>query len=109
LSSVVLRAAVRRRSWKSAPTTAGILPRLRELGIEATMMTTRKGVVAGGDIVAGASTLILAMGNGGKVVGAIDVYLHREAAEKSRRELTSPGGSSTSTGPGKGGRESQLS
>ncbi|HSB37236.1 MAG TPA: NADPH-dependent glutamate synthase, partial [Thermoanaerobaculia bacterium] len=33
---------------------------------EATMMTTRKGVFAGGDIVAGASTVILAMGHGRK-------------------------------------------
>jgi glutamate synthase (NADPH) small chain len=49
---------------------------------EATMMTTRKGVFAGGDIVAGASTVILAMGHGRKAAGAIDAYLRREAAEK---------------------------
>jgi hypothetical protein len=35
---------------------------------EATMMTTRKGVFAGGDIVAGASTVILAMGHGRKAL-----------------------------------------
>jgi glutamate synthase (NADPH/NADH) small chain len=50
---------------------------------EATMMTTRKGVFAGGDIVAGASTVILAMGHGRKAAAAIDAYLRSEAAEKS--------------------------
>jgi glutamate synthase (NADPH) small chain len=48
---------------------------------EATMMTTRKGVFAGGDIVAGASTVILAMGHGRKAASAIDAYLRRENAE----------------------------
>ena len=47
---------------------------------EATMMTTRKGVFAGGDIVAGASTVILAMGHGRKAAAAIDAYLRAEAA-----------------------------
>jgi glutamate synthase (NADPH/NADH) small chain len=47
---------------------------------EQTMMTTRKGVFAGGDIVAGASTVILAMGHGRKAAGAIDAYLRAEAA-----------------------------
>ena len=42
---------------------------------EKTMMTTRKGVFAGGDIVAGASTVILAMGHGRKAAAAIDAYL----------------------------------
>ncbi|HMA17623.1 MAG TPA: FAD-dependent oxidoreductase, partial [Thermoanaerobaculia bacterium] len=42
---------------------------------EATMMTTRAGVFAGGDIVAGASTVILAMGHGRKAAAAIDSYL----------------------------------
>ena len=45
---------------------------------EATMMTTRKGVFAGGDIVAGASTVILAMGHGRKAAAAIGAYLRRE-------------------------------
>jgi glutamate synthase (NADPH) small chain len=48
---------------------------------EATMMTTRKGVFAGGDIVAGASTVILAMGHGRKAAAAIDAYLKTEPAE----------------------------
>ena len=47
---------------------------------EATMMTTRRGVFAGGDIVAGASTVILAMGHGRKAAGAIDAFLKAEAA-----------------------------
>ena len=46
---------------------------------EATMMTTRKGVFAGGDIVAGASTVILAMGHGRKAAAAIDAYLQNES------------------------------
>jgi glutamate synthase (NADPH/NADH) small chain len=46
---------------------------------EATMMTTRKGVFAGGDIVAGASTVILAMGHGRKAAAAIDAYLQTES------------------------------
>jgi glutamate synthase (NADPH/NADH) small chain len=45
---------------------------------EATMMTTRQGVFAGGDIVAGASTVILAMGHGRKAAAAIDAYLRGE-------------------------------
>jgi glutamate synthase (NADPH/NADH) small chain len=49
---------------------------------EATMMTTRKGVFAGGDIVAGASTVILAMGHGRKAAAAIDAYLRQEASEE---------------------------
>ncbi len=48
---------------------------------EATMMTTRKGVFAGGDIVAGASTVILAMGHGRKAAAAIDEYLKNEPAQ----------------------------
>lgn len=47
---------------------------------EATMMTARAGVFAGGDIVAGASTVILAMGHGRKAAAAIDAYLRRESA-----------------------------
>ena len=46
---------------------------------EKTMMTTRKGVFAGGDIVAGASTVILAMGHGRKAAAAIDDYLRSDA------------------------------
>ncbi len=40
-----------------------------------TMMTTRKGVFAGGDIVVGASTVILAMGHGRQAAKSIDEYL----------------------------------
>jgi glutamate synthase (NADPH/NADH) small chain len=48
---------------------------------EETMMTTRKGVFAGGDIVAGASTVILAMGHGRKAAAAIDAYLKAQSSE----------------------------
>ena len=58
-------------------TTAGLTTtRHGTLVVDAdTMMTTRKGVFAGGDIVAGASTVILAMGHGRKAAAAIDSYL----------------------------------
>jgi glutamate synthase (NADPH/NADH) small chain len=48
---------------------------------ENTMMTTRKGVFAGGDIVAGASTVILAMGHGRRAAAAIHAYLRAEASK----------------------------
>jgi glutamate synthase (NADPH) small chain len=40
-----------------------------------TMRTTKKGVFAGGDIVTGGATVILAMGAGRKAARAIDSYL----------------------------------
>ncbi|HTO87228.1 MAG TPA: NADPH-dependent glutamate synthase [Thermoanaerobaculia bacterium] len=55
---------------------------------EATMMTTRKGVFAGGDIVAGASTVILAMGHGRKAAAAIDAYLKNESAQPAAFDAT---------------------
>ncbi len=41
-----------------------------------TMRTSKKGVFAGGDIVTGAATVILAMGAGRKAAAGIDDYLH---------------------------------
>ena len=41
-----------------------------------TLMTTKDGVFAGGDIVLGAATVILAMGMGRQAARAIDDYLH---------------------------------
>jgi len=46
---------------------------------ETTMATARKGIFAGGDIVAGASTVILAMGHGRTAAAAIDRYLASES------------------------------
>jgi len=43
--------------------------------IDATGMTSKPGVFAGGDIVRGAATVILAMGDGKKTAAAIDQYL----------------------------------
>jgi len=43
---------------------------------EETMETSKKGVFAGGDIVTGGATVILAMGAGRKAAAAIDVYLN---------------------------------
>lgn len=60
---------------------------------EQTLMTTKEGVFAGGDIVLGAATVILAMGQGRQAAQSIDDYFHtgdphqlagelREAMEK---------------------------
>ena len=42
-------------------------------------MTTKPGVFAGGDIVRGAATVILAMGDGKKTAAAMDRYLQEKA------------------------------
>lgn len=42
---------------------------------EETMVTSKEGVYAGGDIVTGAATVILAMGAGKKAAKSIDKYL----------------------------------
>jgi glutamate synthase (NADPH/NADH) small chain len=47
--------------------------------IDADGMTSKPGVFAGGDIVRGAATVILAMGDGKKTAGAIDRYLKTPA------------------------------
>ena len=47
---------------------------------EATGATTKPGVFAGGDIVTGAATVILAMGAGKKAAAAIDEYLRGKSA-----------------------------
>jgi glutamate synthase (NADPH/NADH) small chain len=49
---------------------------------EATMKTSKKGVFAGGDIVTGGATVILAMGAGRKAATAIDEYLMENAVRK---------------------------
>ena len=46
--------------------------------VDANGMTSKPGVFAGGDIVRGAATVILAMGDGKKAAGAIDRYLARK-------------------------------
>lgn len=46
---------------------------------EATMMTSMPGVFAGGDIVRGGATVILAMGDGKKAAASIDGYLKTKA------------------------------
>ena len=57
-------------------------------------MTNLPGVFAGGDIVRGSATVILAMGDGKRIAGTIDEYLHgtnvevRTASGASRREVT---------------------
>lgn len=47
---------------------------------EATMKTSKEGVFAGGDIVTGGATVILAMGAGRKAAKAIDEYLQSPAS-----------------------------
>ena len=46
------------------------------LGADEHGMTNLPGVFAGGDIVRGSATVILAMGDGKRIAGAIDEYLH---------------------------------
>ena len=48
--------------------------------------TSREGVYAGGDIVTGAATVILAMGAGRKAASAIHQYLQQHPAEKEARD-----------------------
>ncbi len=62
------------------PLLAGATPNLKTdrhgcLIIDANLMTTIPGVFAGGDIVTGAATVILAMGAGKQAAFAIDAYL----------------------------------
>ena len=57
------------------------------------MMTGRPGVFAGGDIVRGSATVILAMGDGKRIAGAIDDFLRAEPVPitmKSRPAGTHP-------------------
>ncbi len=51
------------------------LDRRGNIVVDATGMTSLPGVFAGGDIVRGAATVILAMGDGKRAAGAIDRYL----------------------------------
>ena len=51
---------------------------------EATGATTKPGVFAGGDIVTGAATVILAMGAGKKAAAAIDEYLKGKRANSGK-------------------------
>jgi glutamate synthase (NADPH/NADH) small chain len=55
---------------------------------EETMMTSIPGVFAGGDIVTGAATVILAMGAGKKAADGIDTYL-REQVKVPRQQKAS--------------------
>ncbi|MBN2082906.1 NADPH-dependent glutamate synthase [bacterium] len=56
---------------------------------ERTLMTSREGVFAGGDIVLGAATVILAMGQGRQAARAIDDYLRRSDPTQLASELDS--------------------
>ena len=47
--------------------------------VDATGMTSKPGVFAGGDIVRGAATVILAMGDGKRAAGSIDTFLRTPA------------------------------
>ncbi len=65
------------------PLLAGATPELKTdrhgcLIVDANLMTTIPGVFAGGDIVTGAATVILAMGAGKQAAFAIDAYLNQK-------------------------------
>jgi glutamate synthase (NADPH) small chain len=51
------------------------------LAADAHGMTSLPGVFAGGDIVRGSATVILAMGDGKRIAGSIDAYLHETSVE----------------------------
>jgi len=54
---------------------------------EETMETSKQGVFAGGDIVTGGATVILAMGAGRKAASAIDAYLMKTEAPVKEEEV----------------------
>jgi len=54
---------------------------------EETMETSKQGVFAGGDIVTGGATVILAMGAGRKAASAIDAYLMKTEAPLKEEEV----------------------
>ncbi len=51
---------------------------------EETLMTSMKGVFTGGDIMRGAATVILAMGDGKAAARSIDNYLKKEVPTSSK-------------------------
>jgi glutamate synthase (NADPH) small chain len=65
--------------------------------------TSRQGVFAGGDIVTGAATVILAMGAGRKAATAIHEYLQQGAAEKGAPPNDAVAPASAVTGAAGGG------
>jgi len=66
---------VYRRSDAELPARAEEIHHAKEEGVIFDVLTTKVGVYAGGDAVAGAATVILAMGAGKKAANAIDEYL----------------------------------
>ena len=77
-------ASARARTRSSTKSTKGLeLNRWGNIVVdEETMMTSIHGVFAGGDIVTGAATVILAMGAGKKASAGIDAYLKSKATAK---------------------------
>ncbi len=63
--------------------------------VDETGMTSMPGVFAGGDIVRGAATVILAMGDGKRCAAAIDRYLRPEAVQPAEVAIQVPAGSPT--------------
>ena len=62
------------------------------LAADAVGMTNLPGVFAGGDIVRGSATVILAMGDGKRIAGSIDAYLRgTSVAVRSSAALTPAG------------------
>jgi glutamate synthase (NADPH/NADH) small chain len=60
-------------------------------------MTSLPGVFAGGDIVRGAATVILAMGDGKRAAGAIDAYLRGEYPPEPAADAVAPAAKETAT------------
>jgi glutamate synthase (NADPH/NADH) small chain len=61
--------------------------------IDDNLQTSMPGVFAGGDIVRGAATVILAMGDGKKAAGNIDAYLRGQLPEPVAAKSESAAGS----------------
>jgi glutamate synthase (NADPH/NADH) small chain len=71
-------------------------------------MSSKPGVFAGGDIIRGSATVILAMGDGKKTAAAINRYLCRTADPRSQGGPPSPGGLGVQASPcGQGGPHSR--
>jgi glutamate synthase (NADPH) small chain len=83
---------------KANPVLTATSPELRinkwgYIEIDDNLQTSMDGVFAGGDIVRGAATVILAMGDGKKAAQNIDAYLRGELAAPAPAEVEAPAAS----------------
>ena len=72
------------------PLLTGTCPQLKlnkwgNIEVDANQMTSIPGVFAGGDIVRGGATVILAMGDGKKAAAGIDAYLRSKTVAQAAK------------------------